>query len=290
MLRGNGLLRRVDRTFRAALPGMAFPPIPAVASTVTLFAFVSLFELQHSLEGRSRLVAALVSLFGCRGSLPSRRACTAAWSSGPTSLRGGVSTVGVRTQAAFKNGLRVQFPLAFGFKARARLRSPPVTSGARSSTGASASPSKGTKATVAIPYRDGSGLGYFGLKGRPGYRTGSHEGVLHVFRIQTLDPTGSGWSNRLVHSRSPVMGVGPDIYTFTSPVSKATPSTAIAFCLMLFLTVTEESVQGVRPGRKLHSTAPHHTGDGWGHCHMESIPVGSVWLGRCKICICICLQ
>ncbi len=56
------------------MPGMVFPPIPAVASAMARIAFVSLFELHRNLESRSRLVTALISLFSLQGSLLSRRA------------------------------------------------------------------------------------------------------------------------------------------------------------------------------------------------------------------------
>ncbi len=130
------------------------------------FAFMSLFEFERYLEGRSRLVTALIGLAGLQGSPPSRRPGTATWSSAPTSHSSGVpTTTGFRTRPAFKDGLRVQFLLAFGFKARARRRGPSVSSGTSSPTGALASSPSGTKATVAIPDRDGSGFGYLGLKG-----------------------------------------------------------------------------------------------------------------------------
>ncbi len=108
---------------------MAFLPIPAVASASAPTAFMSLFELHSNLEHRSfRFTTALTGHFSLQGSLPSGSTWVGTSCSGPTSPRGGVRITVFRTRSAFKNGLWVQFPLAFGFKAPARLKSLAVSS------------------------------------------------------------------------------------------------------------------------------------------------------------------
>ncbi len=58
------------------------------------------------------------------------------------------------------------------------------------SSSAGASTSSTTQATVAIPYREGPSTKELVLEGRPGYPTGSLEGVLHVLSPKLMTTLG----------------------------------------------------------------------------------------------------
>ncbi len=107
------------------------------------------FRLHGNRKGCSlRRVTALTGFFSLQSSLLSKSAPSATSTSGPTWPSSGVYTAGLWTRSTFKNGLWVQFTLAFNIKAWARLnKSLSVMPG--TSPSASASASIATNTTVA---------------------------------------------------------------------------------------------------------------------------------------------